>query len=78
MKINVLLFGSLLDVTGGKAEFELKDMPDINAVEKKMLMNYPVLAKYTFRIAVNQQLIKDNHELRDNDVVAFLPPFAGG
>jgi molybdopterin synthase sulfur carrier subunit len=78
MKINLLLFGSLLDVTDGKAEFELKDMTDINAVEKTMLEAYPALAKYTFRIAVNQQMIKANQELNDNDVVAFLPPFAGG
>ena len=78
MKINILLFGSLLDVTDGKAEIELTDIQDVKMAQKKMLEKYPQLAKYTFRIAVNQQMIKDNRKLHDNDVVAFLPPFAGG
>jgi len=78
MKINILLFGSLLDVTDGKAEIELTGIEDVKMVQKKMLEKYPLLAKYTFRIAVNQQMIKDNRKLQDNDVVAFLPPFAGG
>ena len=78
MKINILLFGSLIDATDGIAEFQLKDLNDINAVKKILLEKYPQLDNYTFRVALNQQIVESNQDLNDNDVVAFLPPFAGG
>ena len=78
MKINILLFGSLIDATEGIAEFQLDDLNDVNKVKKTLLEKYPKLDNYTFRVAVNQQIVENNQVLSDSDVVAFLPPFAGG
>jgi molybdopterin converting factor small subunit len=39
---------------------------------------YPKLQKINFQIARNNQLINENQALVNNDVLAFLPPFAGG
>lgn len=38
------------------------------------------LSTFTFSVAVNQKIIQDTQSylLQSNDVVALLPPFAGG
>ena len=78
MKVNVLFFGSLIDVTGGSQEIQLTDVRDIDGVKNDLQQKYPQLQNYTFRIALNQKIIDENHDLNDNDVIALLPPFAGG
>jgi molybdopterin synthase sulfur carrier subunit len=47
-------------------------------LKRKLITNYPDLIDYTYRMAVNQQMVEDNHRLFDNDIVAIMPPFAGG
>jgi sulfur-carrier protein len=78
MRVNILFFGALIDVTNGKSELRLSDVDDVNMVKKKLYHQFPGLTNYTFRIAVNQKILSSNQELSDNDVVALLPPFAGG
>ena len=78
MKVNILFFGSLADVADGKSEIQLEDVPDINSVKSVLFEKFPELVDYTFRIAVNQKILSDNITLSDNDVVALMPPFAGG
>lgn len=78
MKVKILFFGSLEDVADGKSEIQLDNVHDIDSVKKILLEKYPALSDYTFRIAVNQQILSKNQTLNDNDVVALLPPFAGG
>jgi len=78
MKVSVLFFGSLIDATGGKREIQLNDMQDMDSVKNNLLKQFPQLENYTFRIALNQKILDENHDLIDNDVIALLPPFAGG
>ena len=78
MKINVLIFGSLADAVKGQAEIQLENKADLDSVKKTLLDSYPGLADFTFRVALNQQVIEGNAILKNNDVVALLPPFAGG
>ena len=78
MKIKILLFGSLIDATEGVAEFQFEGLIDTNAVKNILLKKFPKLNSYTFRMALNQQILDNNQNLRDNDVIAFLPPFSGG
>ena len=78
MKINVLFFGSLADAMNGQSEIWLEGVRDIDTVKNKLLEINPQLSEYTFRIALNQRILEGNQNLKDNDVVALLPPFAGG
>jgi molybdopterin converting factor small subunit len=78
MKISVLFFGSLIDATGGEREIQLNGMHDIDSVKNELLEKYPHLENYTFRIALNQKILDENQGLNDSDVIALLPPFAGG
>ena len=78
MKVSVLFFGSLIDATEGEREIQLKDMPDIDSVKNNLLKKFPKLENYTFRVALNQKILDENQVLSDDDVIALLPPFAGG
>lgn len=77
MQINVIFFGVLSDVVG-KNVLTIQDTDNMTDLKRKLITNYPDLIDYTYRMAVNQQMVEDNHRLFDNDIVAIMPPFAGG
>jgi len=77
MKTKILFFGSIGAMVG-KNEMILEDFRDVQSVEKYLNNLFPELEKYTFRIALNQKLVDGNSALRDGDVLALMPPFAGG
>ena len=56
----------------------LENQKDVESVEKHLGAIYPDLKNYTFRIALNEELISDSQVLKDGDVLALMPPFAGG
>ncbi|RRQ46079.1 MoaD/ThiS family protein [Chryseobacterium sp. SC28] len=73
--IKLISFGKLKEILGSdidtKAENTDKLMIQIN--EK-----FPELKHFTLRIAVNQKIVSENTKLKDNDVVALMPPYSGG
>ncbi|MBI4931464.1 MAG: MoaD/ThiS family protein [Bacteroidetes bacterium] len=77
MSIQINLFGSLAEVVG-KTQLNINDVNDTEALKQKMLDDFPKLKNYQFVIAVSKQIIKENQLLNAGDVVALLPPFAGG
>ena len=77
MKVKVLIFGQLKDVTQS-ASFEVTDVNDTDGVIEKMNNVYPGLKKMKYLVAVEKEIIQGNTLLRDNFTVAFLPPYSGG
>ncbi len=77
MKIKILFFGSIGALVG-ESEMILEGFNNVKSVEKHLNNLFPDLLNYTFRIAVNQELIEDNADLNNSDVLALMPPFAGG
>ncbi len=77
MKVEVLLFGILAE-KAGTSSLSIDGVGDIRALKKKIFINYPELENYSFRVAVNKNLVEDEEKLRSGDEVALLPPFAGG
>jgi molybdopterin converting factor small subunit len=77
MQVNVIFFGVLSDVVG-KNMLTIQDTDNMTDLKSKLITNYPDLKDYTYRMAVNQQMVEDNYLLFDNDSVAVMPPFAGG
>ncbi|MBN1108248.1 MAG: MoaD/ThiS family protein [Bacteroidales bacterium] len=77
MEIKVLFFGVLAEVT----ETMFRHYRNVESFSDLMLRirdDYPTIAHYTYRVAVNNELVNDEPQLRDQDEVAFLPPFTGG
>jgi molybdopterin converting factor small subunit len=77
MKVNVLIFGPLKDVTGTNA-CEVNDVEDTDEMIAKMNGRYPGLKKMKYLIAVEKDIVQGNTILRDNFTVALLPPYSGG
>ena len=56
------------------------DELDIDIVNVSELIDYfhSSLSDIIFNVAVNHNLVDSNYQLKNNDEVALLPPFAGG
>jgi molybdopterin synthase sulfur carrier subunit len=77
--IAVKYFGAIAEKTkSSEEEFSFSGMPLgdlLLALEEKHQ-----LAQLSFSVAINQKIVQDttNYVLKSNDIVALLPPFAGG
>jgi molybdopterin synthase sulfur carrier subunit len=80
MNITLKYFGLLADITKLKEEqfaFE-EETISVSALKAKIEKSYQNMQNATYNIAVNQTMSDLKTVIKDNDVVAFLPPFAGG
>lgn len=77
MKVNVLFFGQLTDITQ-RNNVQLDDIPDISALDARLQQLYPKLVGTKYIISVNSAIVQENIVLSNNDEVALLPPFSGG
>lgn len=80
MIVTLKYFGSLVDVTQKKEEsFVLEDNAmSVSLLKNKIETTYQELKKSNYSIAVNQAMSSLDTAIKDQDVIAFLPPFAGG
>lgn len=77
MSIQINFFGSLVDAVG-KSQIDIRGIDDTDALNQKLLNDFPKLKNHHFVIAVGKQITNGNQTLKSGDVVALLPPFAGG
>jgi len=77
MDIYVLFFGVLAEVTGTHRK-HYRDIRSYSDLNQKIKDDFPEMFHYSYRIAHNNEIINVDPELRHNDELAFLPPFAGG
>jgi sulfur-carrier protein len=77
----VLYFAQARDAAGGAEEtIELPDRSSVRSLVKLSGAAHAQLRPLgaSMKIAVNEELADESEELKDGDVVAFLPPVAGG
>lgn len=77
MKVKVLIFGPLKDITQ-TATCEVTDVKDTNEMVERMNTTYPGLKKMKYLIAVEKEIVQGNTPLSDNFTIALLPPYSGG
>lgn len=77
MSIQIKIFGHLAEIAGSN-ELELQGVSDTDLVRERLISDFPKLANYPFVIAVNKMIINRNQKINTGDVLALLPPFAGG
>ena len=80
MTITLKYFGLLADITQLKEEQFTFDQETIlvSALKSKIESSYQNMQNTTYTIAVNQTMSSLQATIKDKDVIAFLPPFAGG
>ena len=80
MKIQILLFGITTDLVGA-SNIDLEIVEGLTVVSFKGLLKekYPQLKNIdSYAIAVNESYATDELVLKENDVVAIIPPVSGG
>lgn len=77
MNIQVKIFGPLADVVGS-SQLSVDNVNDTDLLMQKIIKDFPKLKSYEFKVAVGTALTTKNTILKSGDVVALLPPFAGG
>ncbi|REG98612.1 MoaD/ThiS family protein [Flavobacterium aquicola] len=80
MTITLKYFGSLADITKLREEqftFD-EETISVSALKSKVEGSYQNIQNTTYTIAVNQTMSDSQTKIKDQDVIAFLPPFAGG
>jgi|SaaInlStandDraft_1057018.scaffolds.fasta_scaffold17090_5 sulfur-carrier protein len=80
MKITVLLFGIVGDLTGeSRLEMDFSEGATVGDFKIKFHKKYPILKEYaSYAIAVNEAYAMDEVLLKSQDVLAVIPPVSGG
>ena len=80
MEIIVKYFGIIADITQKKEEvFYLEEeLNTIKNIKSKVEIKYPKILVINYSVAVNQKFLQNDVLLKNNDIIALLPPFAGG
>lgn len=80
MKITVLLFGIAADLIGSNSmDFEVELNTSVKSFKKEFLLQHPNLSEInSYAIAVNETYANPEDLLKENDVVAIIPPVSGG
>lgn len=80
MEITVKYFGIIADITQKKEEAFLIDdeSKTLKSLKLKLEIKYPKILVINYSIAVNQKFLQNDFLLEKDDIIALLPPFAGG
>lgn len=77
MEIKVLFFGVLTEVTGTSFK-HYNDVKSTSDLKLRVQDDFPEIAHYNFRISVNNEITDREVLLKSGDILAYMPPFAGG
>ena len=81
IKVTLLYFGQAREGAGSaKEEFSVPSGSSVDSVMEEVAARHPGLRKLmsTSQVAVNEELASGDSKLSDGDVLAVLPPVAGG
>ncbi len=80
MEITVKYFGIIADIIQKNEESFFIDDESImlKKLQLKIEVKYPKILVINYSIAINKKFLQNDILLKNNDIIAFLPPFAGG
>jgi molybdopterin converting factor subunit 1 len=81
MKIKVLFFASLADITGTReTTVETVEVTEVISIFNKFARDFPALESHrsTILLALNSEFARPDSPVRDGDEIAFFPPVSGG
>lgn len=80
MRVTLKYFGLLAEITHCNEE-QMDLTAEVNTLfglKSAVEHRFPAFQKTAYSIALNQTLCNEEVALQEADVIAFLPPFAGG
>jgi molybdopterin synthase sulfur carrier subunit len=80
MEITLKYFGIIADITQKKEEsfFVEDESIMLKSLKSRIEIKYPKILVINYSIAVNEKFLQNDILLKNQDIIAFLPPFAGG
>jgi molybdopterin synthase sulfur carrier subunit len=75
--MKILFFSSIAEITGCP-EIVVHDCDSTADLKLKLEERFPALKKSRYAIALNKRILPQDESLKEDDVVALLPPFSGG
>ncbi|MBL4652895.1 MAG: MoaD/ThiS family protein [Flavobacteriales bacterium] len=79
MKVTVKYLGNIAEHLKMEIEYiELPETSTYNGFIEVLNSLHFGLQGFVYKVAVNQKIVTENIQLKDNDEIAILPPFSGG
>ncbi|RSC94834.1 molybdopterin converting factor subunit 1 [Tenacibaculum singaporense] len=80
MKISILFFGMATDLLDSSSlEIELPNKSTVANFKEFLLAEFPELQKMSsYAVAINESYATDDILIKENDVIAIIPPVSGG
>jgi molybdopterin converting factor subunit 1 len=80
MKVQILFFGITTDLIGASnIDLEVVDASTVARFKSLLKEEYPQLENInSYAIAVNESYAIDELVLKENDIIAIIPPVSGG
>lgn len=81
VKVNVRLFAGLREVLGrGEVTLEVSEGATVGDLQGQLVGEYPAVGAFlpTLVWAVNEDYVAADHQLREGDEIALIPPISGG
>ncbi|MDO6674149.1 molybdopterin converting factor subunit 1 [Tenacibaculum sp. 1_MG-2023] len=80
MKISILFFGMATDfIDSSSLEIELPNKSTVASFKEFLLAEFPELQKMSsYAVAINESYATDDILIKENDVIAIIPPVSGG
>lgn len=77
--MKVLYFVEIKEILAKQSEeIPLDNTLTVEQLKINLLEQYPALKNKTYQVAVNEEFVKDDDIVRQNDTVALIPPVSGG
>ena len=80
MKLKISAYASVKDLLGESFEIEVKDGCTIEDLKKKIVVMNPETAGLLniCRFAVNESIVNEKTEIKEDEHVHIIPPASGG
>jgi sulfur-carrier protein len=79
MTVKVLFFAHLKEILKRSEQaIELEEGTTVETASRQLLEGREGLANIPFAFAVNEKFVNAQYTLKDQDVLALLPPVSGG
>ncbi|TCD07600.1 MoaD/ThiS family protein [Pedobacter frigidisoli] len=76
MEIELVTFGKISElIPNQKIEVEASNTDELQTNLEQL---FPNLASMKYKLALNKDIVQSTQELRNNDIIAIMPPFSGG
>lgn len=77
MQIELISFGKISEIISNQS-VDVKGVTSTDELKAFLEKTFPELAVVKYKLALNKTLVQNNTNIKEQDVIAIMPPFSGG